>query len=95
MVWDYIKPPMEEVADHFVHMLGIRLSEISVAEGLAIVIYETRDKPWEFHHDLSRHLWDEIRHSMMGEAAIEATYGDRGAIPMRNMSGSLHGGTAA
>jgi hypothetical protein len=83
MVWDYIKPPMDEVADHFVHMLGIRLSEINVAEGLAVVIYESREKPWEFHHDLSRHLWDELRHSMMGEAAIEAIYGDRCAIPMR------------
>jgi hypothetical protein len=83
MVWDYIKPPMEDVADHFVHMLGIRLSEINVAEGLAVVIYESRDKPWEFHHDLSRHLWDEIRHSMMGEATIEAIYGDPCAIPMR------------
>ena len=83
MVWDYIKPPMEEVADHLVYMLGIRLSEINVAEGLAVVLYESRDKPWEFHHDLSRHLWDEIRHSMMGEAAIEAIYGDLCAIPMR------------
>ena len=83
MVWDYLKPPMEEVTDHFVHMLGIRLSEINVAEGLAIVVYESQDKPWEFHHDLSRHLWDEIRHSMMGEAAIEARYGDSRAIPMR------------
>jgi hypothetical protein len=83
MVWDYIKPPLEETADHFVHMLGIRLSEINVAEGLATVIFESKDKPWEFHHDLSRHLWDEIRHSMMGEAAIEAEYGDSGAIPMR------------
>lgn len=83
MVWDYIKPPMEEVADHLVYMLGIRLSEINVAEGLAVVLYESRDKPWEFHHDLSRHLWDEIRHSMMGEAAIEVIYGDPHAIPMR------------
>jgi len=83
MVWDYLKPPQEKTADHFVHMLGIRLSEINVAEGLAIVIYESKEKPWEFHHDLSRHLWDEIRHSMMGEAAIEAAYGDSGAIPMR------------
>jgi hypothetical protein len=32
MVWDYIKPPMGDVADHFVYMLGIRLSEINVAE---------------------------------------------------------------
>jgi hypothetical protein len=83
MVWDYIKPPLEQTGDYFVHMLGIRLSEINVAEGLATVIFETKDKPWEFHHDLSRHLWDEIRHSMMGEAAIEALYGDAGAIPMR------------
>jgi hypothetical protein len=83
MVWDYIKPPMEEVADHLVYMLGIRLSEINVAEGLSVVLYESRDKPWEFHRDLSRHLWDEIRHSMMGEAAIEAIYGDLCAIPMR------------
>jgi hypothetical protein len=83
MVWDYLKPPLEEVSDHFVHMLGIRLSEINVAEGLAIVIYESKDKPWEFHHDLSRHLWDEIRHSMMGEAAIESVFGNGGAIPMR------------
>jgi hypothetical protein len=83
MVWDYLKPPLEEVSDHFVHMLGIRLSEINVAEGLAIVIYESKDKPWEFYYDLSRHLWDEIRHSMMGEAAIEAAFGDGGAIPMR------------
>jgi hypothetical protein len=83
MVWDYIKPPMEEVADHLVYMLGIRLSEINVAEGLAVVLCENRDKPWEFHHDLSRHLWDEIRHSMMGEAAIEAIFGDPCAIPMR------------
>ena len=83
MVWDYLKPPLEEVSDHFVHMLGIRLSEINVAEGLAIVIYESKDKPWGFHHDLSRHLWDEIRHSMMGEAAIESVFGDGGAIPLR------------
>ena len=83
MVWDYIKPPLEETSDHFVHMLGIRLSEINVAEGLAIVICESKDKPWEFHHDLSRHLWDEIRHSMMGEAAIEDVFGDPSAIPMR------------
>jgi hypothetical protein len=83
MVWDYLKPPLEETSDHFVHMLGIRLSEINVAEGLAIVIFESKDKPWEFHHDLTRHLWDEIRHSMMGEAAIEAAFGRRDAVPMR------------
>jgi hypothetical protein len=83
-VWDYIKPPTEDVADHLVYILGIRLSEINVAEGLAVVLCETPGMPWEFYHDLSRHLWDEVRHSMMGEAAIEATFGNVRAIPMRD-----------
>ena len=83
IVWDYVKPPIEDSADYFVYMLGIRSSEINVAEGVAIVMYETPNMPWEFYYDLSRHLWDEVRHAMMGEAAIESIYGDRSAIPMR------------
>jgi hypothetical protein len=82
-VWDYTKPPMEEVGDYFAYMLGIRLSEINVAEGLAVVLCETKGMPWEFYWDISRHLWDEVRHSMMGEAAIEVTFGTANAIPMR------------
>jgi hypothetical protein len=82
-VWDYTKPLMEEVADYFAYMLGIRLSEINVAEGLAVVLCETKEMPWEFYWDISRHLWDEVRHSMMGEAAIEATFGAANAIPTR------------
>jgi hypothetical protein len=83
VVWDYIKPAIEEAPDYFRYMVGIRLSEINVAEGLAVVLYETQNMPWEFYHDLSRHLWDELRHSMMGEAAIESIYGHRTVIPMR------------
>jgi hypothetical protein len=82
-VWDYVKPPMEDVADYFAYMLGIRFSEINVAEGLAVVLCETKEMPWEFYWDISRHLWDEVRHSMMGEAGIEATFGATSAIPMR------------
>ena len=82
-VWDYVKPPMEDVSDYFAYMLGIRFSEINVAEGLAVVLCETKEMPWEFYWDISRHLWDEVRHSMMGEAAIEATFGATNAIPMR------------
>mgnify|MGYP001447578378 CR=1 FL=1 len=26
--------------------------------------------PWEFYLDLSRHLWDEVRHSTMGETRL-------------------------
>ena len=74
---------MEDVSDYFAYMLGIRFSEINVAEGLAVVLCETKEMPWEFYWDISRHLWDEVRHSMMGEAAIEATLRATNAIPMR------------
>lgn len=86
-VWDFVKPPYEHVADHLNYMMSIRLSEINVAEGLAIVLFETAGMPWSFYADISRHCWDEVRHSMFGEAAIEATYGDRAALPLRDYEG--------
>jgi len=58
-----------------------------VAEGLVIVLCETSNMPWNFYLDIARHCWDETRHSLFGEAAIEYTYGDRAAIPMRDYEG--------
>ena len=86
-VWDYVAPPLEQVDAHLDYMMGLRLSEINVAEGLAIVLCETPDMPWSFYLDISRHCWDEMRHSLYGEAGIEATYGDRAALPMRDYEG--------
>jgi hypothetical protein len=43
-----------------------------VAEVVAAVIWEKRDQPWEFTLDLARHEWDEMRHALMGQAALEA-----------------------
>jgi bacterioferritin (cytochrome b1) len=86
-VWDFVAPPLDRVPEHLDYMMALRLSEINVAEGLAIVLYETEDMPWSFYLDISRHLWDEVRHSLFGEAAIERTYGDRAALPMRDYEG--------
>ncbi len=86
-VWDYVAPALEEVPAHLNYMMGLRLSEINVAEGLAIVLFETPDMPWSFYLDISRHCWDEMRHSLFGEAGIEATYADRSALPMRDYEG--------
>jgi hypothetical protein len=47
-----------------------RLREIDVPEMMASILAESGDKPWEYHHDLSRQLWDEARHAMMGEAGF-------------------------
>jgi hypothetical protein len=47
-----------------------RLREIDVPEMMASIITETSDKPWEYYRDMTRQLWDEARHAMMGEVGF-------------------------
>ena len=53
-------------------MLYKRLREIDVPEMMASIITETKGKPWEYYRDMSRQLWDEARHAMMGEVGFVA-----------------------
>jgi hypothetical protein len=86
-VWDFEKPAKDQIEDYMHYMMSIRLSEVNVSEGLAFVLLETEDMPWSFYLDISRHLWDEMRHSIFGEVAIEDSFGDRAALPMRDYEG--------
>lgn len=47
-----------------------RLREIDVPEMMASIIAETTDKPWDYYVDMTRQLWDEARHAMMGEVGF-------------------------
>jgi len=47
-----------------------RLREVDVPEMMASILTETPDQPWEYYRDLSRQLWDEARHAMMGEVGF-------------------------
>ncbi len=47
------------------------LTEMHAPEMLALYSYDVKDMPWEFYRDVGRHLWDECRHSMMGQVAFE------------------------
>lgn len=53
-------------------MLYKRLREIDVPEMMASIIAETKGEPWEYYRDMSRQLWDEARHAMMGEVGFAA-----------------------
>ncbi|MGZ5545972.1 MAG: hypothetical protein ACXWIU_15000, partial [Limisphaerales bacterium] len=48
-----------------------RLREIDVPEMMASIIIETPNKPWTYYRDMTRQLWDEARHAMMGEVGFE------------------------
>jgi hypothetical protein len=47
-----------------------RLREVDVPEMMSSIITETTDKPWAYYRDMSRQLWDEARHAMMGEVGF-------------------------
>lgn len=73
-------------ADRPVHeriwwMMNVRLNEMHVSELIATVIADWKDQPWEFYHDLARHLWDETRHCMLGEIAFASQGIDFTQIP--------------
>jgi hypothetical protein len=53
-------------------MLYKRIREIDVPEMMASIIHQTRGKPWGYYRDMSRQLWDEARHAMMGEVGFLA-----------------------
>jgi hypothetical protein len=47
-----------------------RLREVDVPEMMSSIITETSNKPWDYYRDMSRQLWDEARHAMMGEVGF-------------------------
>jgi hypothetical protein len=59
-----------------------RLREIDVPEMMASILNEIQDKPWEFHMEMCRQLWDEARHAMMGEVGFASLGIDWSKIPI-------------
>jgi hypothetical protein len=71
----------DENQRRLLHMMRTRQEEMVVAELVAAVIWERQNEPWEFTHDLARHEWDEMRHGLFGQAALEAEGVDWMAYP--------------
>lgn len=65
-LYDETKPADAKV----LMMFYKRLREIDVPEMQASIIVETKGKPWDYYRDMTRQLWDEARHAMMGEVGF-------------------------
>ena len=62
----------ERPADERAYALAYkRLREMDVPEWMAPIIADSGDQPFERRRELSRQLWDETRHAMMGQVALE------------------------
>lgn len=57
--------------DKLIEMMWRRLQEMTAVEMVGTVMIEWEGLPWEALHDLARHLWDEMRHSLFGQSALE------------------------
>lgn len=53
-------------------MLFKRIREIDVPEMMATILTQTKGKPWKYYRDMTRQMWDEARHAMMGEVGFVA-----------------------
>ena len=68
----FLYSPEFTAHDKVLMMLYKRLREIDVPEMMASILAETPGKPWGYYRDMSRQIWDEARHSMMGEVGFVA-----------------------
>ncbi|MCA9183060.1 MAG: hypothetical protein KDA51_16475, partial [Planctomycetales bacterium] len=72
-----------------------RLRELDVPEMMASILVELREQePWEFHYEMTRQMWDEARHAMMGEVGFASLDIDWTQIPInftwsRNLNSQL------
>lgn len=65
-----------------------RMREIDVPEMMSSILAETEGKPWEYYRTMTRQLWDEARHAMMGETGFVSLGIDWTNIPL-NFTWSL------
>jgi hypothetical protein len=84
-LYDETKPAEAKV----LMMFYKRLREIDVPEMMASIITETPGKPWAYYRDLTRQLWDEARHAMMGEVGFVSAGVDWPREVMVNFTWSL------
>ena len=84
-LYDEQMPPEPKI----LMMFYKRLREIDVPEMMASIIAQTPGKPWNYYRDMTRQLWDEARHAMMGEVGFRSLDIDWPKLVMVNFTWSL------
>lgn len=66
-------PTDPEEQRHFFH--GLMDAELCAAELMARNMHEHPDMPWDFHVDMARQVWDELRHARVHEILMRTELG--------------------
>ncbi len=67
---DYYRDESRPYDERVYALVHKRVREMDVPEWMGTILYKTTGKPWQYYVDMSRQLWDEARHAMMGEVAL-------------------------
>lgn len=86
-VYAQVERPVQE---RMLALVCKRLLEMDVPEMMASIIWKTREdalregkpKPWIYTSEMCRQVWDEARHSMMGETWLTARGIDWTQVPL-------------
>lgn len=84
MLFDADVPPLPKT----IMLYFKRMREIDVPEMMASILAENTNRSWDYDRDMTRQLWDEARHAMMGEIGFVHLGIDWTAIPF-NFTWSL------
>ena len=68
-------PVEPEEQKHFFH--GLMDAELCAAELMARNSHEYPDMPWDFHADMARQTWDELRHARVHDILMKTELGCR------------------
>lgn len=67
---DYYVDESRPFDERVLALMCKRIREMDVPEWMAPILFRTKGKPWAYYVDLSRQLWDEARHAMIGEVGL-------------------------
>ncbi|MGH2561811.1 MAG: hypothetical protein ACRDJH_22330 [Thermomicrobiales bacterium] len=66
----HYKDESRPLTERVMALMAKRLMEMDVPEWMAPIVVRTEGKPWDYYVEMSRQLWDEVRHAMMGEVGF-------------------------
>jgi hypothetical protein len=85
----FLYEPKYPPAAKVLMMFYKRLRELDVPEMMASILMQTPDRPWAYYRDMTRQLWDEARHALMGEVGFASLGIDWPNTVMINFTWSL------
>jgi hypothetical protein len=76
--WTFVNPQRQvslneavPLDERTIALMCRRIVEMDVPEYLSRVIAAAQDEPWDYYVEMTRQLWDEARHAMMGTIYFE------------------------